>query len=70
MLPKIYLIVSGMLIITAMVFFVAPPDNAYAQCQKVIENYDNGQKGPARDDPMRARFVECYYMICGIRLDL
>jgi hypothetical protein len=54
MLPKIYLIVSGMLIITAMAFFVAPPDNAYAQCQKVIENYDNGQGPGARRSDARS----------------
>jgi hypothetical protein len=70
MFQKIYLIVSGLLIVTGIYFLVAGPGNAQAECQKLIEKYDNGRKIPASDDPMRTRFVECYYMICGIRLDL
>jgi hypothetical protein len=70
MLHKIYLVVSGILIVTGMYFLVAGPGNATAQCQKLIEKYDYGRKAPTHEDPMRTRFVECYYMICGIRLDL
>jgi hypothetical protein len=44
------------------------PVSGRAECQALIGKYDGSF--PGRDDPMRARFVECYYLICGVRLKL
>ncbi len=56
---------SSGLIILGMVFFLGP-GNPKWECQTLIASYEGSF--PALDDPMRARFVECYYDICGIRL--
>lgn len=69
MLPKFYALASGVLILVA-VFFFNNPGYARVECQQLIQQYANGATLPERADPMRARYVECYYMICGIRLDL
>ncbi|RJG46351.1 hypothetical protein D3Y55_20305 [Mesorhizobium sp. DCY119] len=41
-----------------------------AQCSRVLERYDGGRRMPPRGDPEHARFVECYLLLCGIKLDI
>lgn len=67
MLRKLYLIVSAWLILLSIYFFLFPGDTR-AECDALIRKY-NGQF-PGRDDPMHDRFVDCYYLICGVRLNL
>lgn len=39
------------------------------ECTRLLEHYDAIGSIPARGDPARARYVDCYYLLCGIRLD-
>jgi len=58
---------SGLMILTLPHLFLGP-DNDRAECQALLEKYNGAF--PARDDSMRARYAECYYLICGVRLKL
>lgn len=39
------------------------------ECEKVLQHYDDLRVMPARGNPDRPRYVECYYLLCGIMLD-
>lgn len=38
-------------------------------CRKLLNHYDEIGTIPARGDPDRSRYVDCYYLICGVMLD-
>lgn len=41
-----------------------------AQCSRLIQSYhDNNEAMPERGTPEGTRYVDCYYLICGIRLE-
>lgn len=41
-----------------------------AQCSRLIQSYHEDDKAmPERGTPERTRYVDCYYLICGIRLE-
>lgn len=40
-----------------------------AECTKILEGYDKAGSTPRRGTPERQRYVDCYYVVCGIRLD-
>jgi hypothetical protein len=70
MLQRLYLFASAVVLTIAAYYFVNGSASAEAGCRRLIEKYDYGRKFPAHDDPMRERFVECWYIICGVKLDL
>lgn len=41
-----------------------------AQCSRLIQSYhDDNRAMPERGTPERTRYVDCYYLVCGIRLE-
>ena len=68
MYTQLYMVVSCGLIILGIMILVGTAD-ARPPCLALLKKYDNAQRMPDRDDPMRAEFIRCYYVICGIKLD-
>lgn len=43
--------------------------NSLAACTRLLESYGDAQKLPKRGTPEYIHYAECYYILCGIRLD-
>ena len=59
----------GCLILAGVMFFGSSAVTDAAQCRRLLENHHTKDTTPDRESPERARYVECYRIICGIRLD-
>lgn len=40
-----------------------------AQCDRLLRSYQDEGRTPERGTPERAHYLECYFLMCGIRLD-
>lgn len=40
-----------------------------AQCSRLLQSYHDNRSTPERGTLERKRYVDCYYLTCGMRLD-
>jgi hypothetical protein len=72
MLPRFFIIADVVILLAGAVFFhgeYRSREIDRKDCHKVIADYTSSFDLSDADGSIRARYVHCYYIICGIRLN-